>query len=114
MKILTKSETVGFSNSDTCSGFEFQFEDRELNVAVVTVYGRYPDEGHLVNEVCREIAYVFSGTGSVGVEDEKYTLNPGDAVHIEPGERFYWQGDELKMLMACSPAFYPEQHKEVK
>lgn len=40
-------------------------------------------------------------------------LTKGDAVLIEPGEVFYWQGDQLEMLMPCSPAFYPEQHKEV-
>ena len=114
MKILTKSEKVNFSNSNTCSGFEFQFGDSNLNIAVVTVNGRYPAEGHLVNEVCREIAYVLSGSGKVGVDDELHVLNPGYAVHIEPGEGFFWEGDELEMLMTCSPAFYPEQHKEVK
>ncbi len=113
MKVIGKSNVVAFSNSPTCSGFEFAFGDKDLNAAIVTVDGRYPEQGHLINEVCKEIAYVISGEGKVGVDDEVHQLNPGDAVMIKPGERFFWHGNKLKMLMPCSPAFYPEQHKEV-
>jgi mannose-6-phosphate isomerase-like protein (cupin superfamily) len=113
MKVVRRTETVHFSNSSTCEGEEFPFGDKDLNIALVTVDGRYPEKGHLVNEVCKEIAFVVSGTGAVGVEATTHQLQPGDAVMINPGERFYWQGHKLKMLMPCSPAFYPEQHKAV-
>jgi mannose-6-phosphate isomerase-like protein (cupin superfamily) len=113
MKVLTKSQTNAFSNSNTCDGVEFPFGDKDLNIAVVTVHGRYPDKGHLMNKVCKEIAYVVSGKGSVGVDNEVHELNPGDAVLIEPGERFFWEGEQLQMLMPCAPAFFPEQHVEV-
>ena len=114
MKVVKQSETNSFSNSSTCEGVEYPFGDKDLNVAIVTVDGRYPDKGHLVNEVCKEIAYVISGTGLVGVDDVTHDLAPGDAVLIQPGEKFYWQGEKLEMIMPCSPAFYPEQHKEVE
>jgi mannose-6-phosphate isomerase-like protein (cupin superfamily) len=113
MRVIKRSETVSFSNSSTCSGFEFPFEDKNLNIAVVTVDGRYPDTGHLINEVCEEIAYALNGSDCIGVDDTIYDLSPGDAVMVQPGERFFWQGDKLQMLMPCSPAFYPEQHKEI-
>lgn len=113
MKIITKPETVAFVNSKSCSGQSFPFGDEDLDIAVVTVDGRYPDNGHLVNEVCKEIAYVLSGHGSVGVGPDTHNLSPGDAVMINPGEKFYWQGTKLKMLMPCAPAFLPSQHKEV-
>jgi mannose-6-phosphate isomerase-like protein (cupin superfamily) len=114
MKKIKSTETNSFSNSDTCSGFEFPFEDKDLNIAVITVNGRYPEKGYLTNEVCKEIGYVLSGSGAVGKSDgEIQTLSKGDAVLIEAGEIFYWQGDNLEMLMPCSPAFYPEQHKEI-
>src|SRR5580692_1005102 len=99
MKVIQKSETVHFTNSDTCEGFAFDFGDKDLDAAAVTVDGRYPEEGHLINEVCKEIAYVISGSGSVGVDGEVNQLEPGDAVLIQPGERFYWVGDKLQMLM---------------
>ena len=113
MKVILKSQTNSFSNSDTCSGFEFPFGDKDINVAVITVDGRYPAKGHLVNDVCKEIAYVIKGTGLVGVDGDTHPLSPGDAVLINPGERFFWEGKKLKMFMPCYPAFYPEQHKEV-
>jgi mannose-6-phosphate isomerase-like protein (cupin superfamily) len=112
MKVIKKYQTLSFSNSPTCSGFNFAFGDKDLDLAVVTVNGRYPEEGHLINEVCKEIAFVLSGNGKVGVDNETFELSPGDAVMIQPGERFFWEG-ELEMLMPCNPAFYPEQHKGV-
>ena len=113
MQIITKSQTTSFSNSPTCSGEEFAFGDTDLNIAVVTVNGRYPASGHLQNKVCKEIAYVLSGNGKIGVDNTVHELSPGDAVLIAAGERFYWEGAGLKMIVPCSPAFYPEQHIEV-
>jgi mannose-6-phosphate isomerase-like protein (cupin superfamily) len=114
MKVITKAQTDRFSNSDSCRGYGFSFGDKDLDIALVTVNGRYPAEGHLTNEACKEIGYILSGSGKVGVDDEAYDLEPGDAVLINPGERFYWEGKHLRMLMPCNPAFYPEQHKEVR
>src|SRR5438876_10861423 len=114
MKVLQESEANSFKNSATCHGFEFPFETRSMNIAVVMVDGRYPQEGHLRNDVCDEIAYVLSGSGTVGVDNETHNIAAGDAVLLKAGERFWWQGSQLRMLMPCSPAFYPEQHKEVE
>lgn len=114
MKVIKSSEKVPFSNSSTCSGYSYGFGDAALDIAIVTVDGRYPERGSLVNEVCKEIGYVLSGTGTVGVGSETRELEPGDAVMIQPGEHFYWQGNGLTMLMPCSPAFDPKQHKEVE
>jgi len=113
MKVIAKTGITPFSNSLTCKGFGYEFGDKDLNIAVATITGRYPDKGHLVNEVCKEIAYVLSGSGQVGVDNQTYDLHPGDAVLILPGERYFWQGQNLQMLMPCSPAFDPQQHKEV-
>jgi len=114
MKVIKKSEAKRFVNSESCTGFEFGFGNKELNIAVVTVNGRYPDKGHLVNDVCREIGYVLHGTGIVGIGKTTHGLSPGDAVMIEPGEKFYWHGESLEMLMPCAPAFFPEQHRETE
>ena len=114
MKYIQKSDTVSFSNSDTCTGYEYGFNDKDLNIAVVTVDGRYPEYGYIVNEVCKEVGYVISGKGSVDVQGEgTRDLKVGDAVMIQPGEKFFWQGESLELLMPCSPAFYPAQHKTV-
>jgi mannose-6-phosphate isomerase-like protein (cupin superfamily) len=113
MQVVAKSQTVKFANSDKRYGVEFHFESKDLNIALITINGRYPEKGHLVNEVCKEIIYVINGSGDVGVDEEVHKLNPGDAIFIEQGERYYLLGDNVETLVPCSPAFYPEQHKEV-
>jgi len=115
MKVIKKPDTARFSNSPTCAGYEYSFDDKDLNIAVVTVNGRYPEKGYILNEVCKEVGYILSGSGSVSViGKDAQQLHPGDAVMIQPNEKFFWQGKSLEMLMPCSPAFYPEQHKEVR
>jgi mannose-6-phosphate isomerase-like protein (cupin superfamily) len=113
MKIVKKSDATPFVNSDTCYGVEFPFESKALNIAIITIDGRYPAKGNLVNEVCQEIAYVMSGSGKIGFDDREQDLQPGDAVFLDANEAYYWVGNKMQLFVPCSPAFYPEQHKEI-
>jgi mannose-6-phosphate isomerase-like protein (cupin superfamily) len=87
--------------------------DKDINVAYVEIRGRYPDKGRVTNEVCKEMAYITEGKGKIVVEGEEIELNELDLILLEPGERYYWEGN-LKMVVPCTPAWYPEQHKEVE
>lgn len=113
MKVITNSQTNKFANSNTCYGVQYSFDEKELNIAVITIDGRYPSKGHLVNEVINEVVYVLRGQGGVGVDDKFNKLKPGDAVYIKSGERYYLEG-KMQVYVPCAPAFFPEQHKEVK
>lgn len=114
MKVIKKSETESFSNGPTCTGYGFPFGDKDMDIAVVTVNGRYPEVGYVLNEVCKEVAYVLRGSGRLIMGDGvAKDVGPGDAAMIQPGEKYYWEGKSLEMIMPCSPAFYPEQHKKV-
>jgi len=85
-----------------------QFGNRPIiNGAVIKLSGRYPDKGRAVNEICKEMGYIISGSGKLTIEDEEYELSAGDLVLINPGEKFYWQG-EMEMFMPCAPAWTPE------
>ena len=115
MKFVQKSSAVHFSNGPTSEGEEYPFNDKDINIAVVTVTGRYPEKGYAMNEVCKETAYVLSGTGLVSKKGEQpQKVSVGDAVLIQPGEKYYWEGERLELLMPCSPAFTVEQHKTVE
>ncbi len=115
MRVIKKSETENFVNGPTCKGYGFPFGDKAIDIAVVTVNGRYPEEGWALNEVCKEVAYILSGSGTLTVaNEESRELWLGDAVMIQPGERYYWKGENLEMIMPCSPAFDPSQHKYIK
>jgi mannose-6-phosphate isomerase-like protein (cupin superfamily) len=113
MKIIKKADSTDFANSNTCYGVEYRFKDKDLDIARITIDGRYPAKGHLINKVIKEIIYVLGGSGVVGVGDKEYILRPGDAVFIKPKERYYLRGKSMRLLVPCSPAFYPEQHIEV-
>ncbi|MGD8373529.1 MAG: cupin domain-containing protein [Candidatus Woesebacteria bacterium] len=113
MKIIKKSDTTPFANSETCYGVEFPFESQALNIAIITIDGRYPAKGRLVNEVCQEIAYVMSGSGKIGFDGHEQDLQAGDAIFLDANEPYYWQGNKMQLFVPCSPAFYPEQHKEI-
>jgi mannose-6-phosphate isomerase-like protein (cupin superfamily) len=114
MRRIQKTEALLFSNGPTCDGVEYSFDNKAMNLALVTVNGRYPETGYVMNEVCQEMGYVVSGAGKLCRDDgSELAVASGDAAFIEPGEKYYWEGEALAMVMPCAPAFYPEQHKRI-
>jgi len=113
MKIVQKSNAISFSNSVACTGYEYSFNDRDLNSAVITINGRYPEKGYILNEVCKEVAYVLKGSGRIGISGEEVRqLAPGDAVMILPGERFFGKVSHLNCLYLVVRRFIPDNIKK--
>ena len=113
MKIIHKNQTEEHKNSDVCTAIEYPLGDKDINGAFFELSGRYPKEGRVVNMECKELAYIIEGSGRVVVEEQEVKLNNGDLILIEAGEKYFWEGN-LKMFVPCIPAWYPEQHKELK
>lgn len=113
MKIINKKQTNKFKNSKICFGDEYPLGDKNINGAVIEVRGRYPDKDRVVNLKCKELVYILEGLGKIVVEGKETSFNKGDMLLIYPKEKYYWQANCI-ILTACSPAFYPEQHKQVK
>jgi mannose-6-phosphate isomerase-like protein (cupin superfamily) len=112
MKIIHKDQTEKVSNNGNCIVFEYPLGDKDINGAVVELKGRYPEKGRVVNLKCKELGYIIKGSGKIVIDDQEVLLNEGDLVLIEPGEKFFWDGDFV-MFVPCTPAWYHEQHKEV-
>jgi mannose-6-phosphate isomerase-like protein (cupin superfamily) len=112
MEIIRKEQTKTFQNGKSCVVLEYPSADKDLNGAMIEIDGRYPDIGRSVNEKCKEMAYVIAGFGKIVIEDEEILLGEGDLVLIEPGEKFYWDGN-LSLFVPCTPAWTPEQYKKV-
>lgn len=113
MKRVDVNSTQRFENAVTCRGIEYNFgPEADMNGALITVSGRYPEAGFVMNEVCSELAYVTRGSGKVCKADETIEFAIGDTLCIQPGEKYYWDGD-FDIYTVCNPAFYPEQHKEI-
>ena len=112
MKVIHKNQTIEFKNSDVCVGISYPLGDSDINGAVVELSGRYPSQGRVMNEKCKELGYVISGSGKIVIEDKEIILDQGDLVLIDKGEKYYWDG-KMTMFMPCVPAWDAEQHKEV-
>lgn len=112
MQLAHKEEAKEFKNSDSCIAYEYPIKDPDINAAVIKLSGRYPDKGRTVNTECKELVYVIEGSGKLVVEGSEFDLRQGDALLIDKGERFYWEGN-MTLFMPCTPAWSPEQHKEV-
>ncbi len=114
MKQVKFVDAEKFENAATCYGYEANFgSGATMNGAVITVNGRYPEKGYVLNEECSELAFIVRGSGKVCTASETVEFNLHDSIYLEPGEKFYWEGD-FDMYTICTPAFYPEQHKEVQ
>ncbi|MDD5098455.1 MAG: cupin domain-containing protein [Candidatus Pacebacteria bacterium] len=113
MKIIHKNQTEQFKNSENCIATEYPMSDKDINGAVVELTGRYPEKGRVVNLKCKELVYVIKGYGMVIIEDKELKLEEGDLVLIEPGERYFFDGN-LTIFIACNPAWHNNQYKEAE
>lgn len=112
MKYISKSQAEPFANGPTCTGLAYDL-DKGLDIALITINGRYPQTGHALNENAKEAAYVISGTGKIGRDGHEQELRPGDAIFVDKNEPYYWVGDDLVILTPSAPAFEPEHHRHV-
>jgi mannose-6-phosphate isomerase-like protein (cupin superfamily) len=110
MKHVSKYQTRKYENSSTCTAFEYETANRNINIARIEITGRYPENGSAINTVATEVVYVEEGAGIVSVNGEQVELRKGDVIHIEKNEQVYWEGT-LTLIIACTPAWYPEQYK---
>jgi len=106
MKVVHRSQTEEHRNSEVCLAVEYPLGDKDINGAVIKLAGRYPGEGRVVNRECKEMAYVVSGSGRLVVEGEELELEEGSLVLIEPGERYFWEGN-LTMFVPCYTGVVP-------
>ncbi len=113
MKIIKREEAKKFTNSPACTAWEYPLGDKDINGAVIELNGRYPEKGFAVNEKCKEMAYIVSGTGKWVTEGKEIPFGADDLLFINAGEKFYWDG-QAKIFMPCTPAWYPEQHQIIK
>lgn len=107
---MEKLQGTAFTNSDSCKGNTFSI-DAPLNMADVTVNGRYPEKGWARNRVSHGIVRVLRGKGELFARDGgKTRVVEGDVVYAPPGEWFVWSG-YMRLLIACSPPFNSEQYE---
>ena len=97
---------------ETNKTYEYNIEDNDINYCIVEINGRFPLEGRLMNEVCKEMVHVLDGVGNIVIEDKTINLKKDDVILIPPMSKYYWEG-KLRLGASCSPAWYKGQSKNV-
>lgn len=113
MKLIRRSDVQERKTSEATIVSEYATGDKDINVAVIKMSGRYPSAGRVMNEKCKELGFVMEGSGKIVVEGEEILLQEGDLISIEPGEKYFWDA-HATLLVPTVPAWYPEQHKAVE
>lgn len=109
MELIKFSQSEEFKNSDTCTVREFPSQDKDINFSTGVITGRYPEKGYCMNKECKELIYIIEGKGILNKKEESIVFEQGDVIIIEKGEAYYWDAN-CKVIMPCTPAWYPEQH----
>lgn len=113
MELIKYDQAVPGKNSEICKTLEYSFQDKDLDLGVATITGRFPERGYVMNTVSKELIYVLEGTGILYIENEKVVFSKGDCILIEPNEKYFWDVEYCVVAMACTPAWDPEQHHSV-
>ena len=109
--MIKKSETKRHANSPSCIAYEYDHDDKDIDMGFIEINGRYPDKGRVMNKVCKEIIFVVKGKGKIEIDGKESPVSEGDSVFIKPNQRYSFDG-KLAITISCHPAWYPEQYKE--
>ncbi len=111
MKKWSDSDGEEFRNSDVCFGREYDPGSGTIDVAKISIRGKYPETGWGYLEEAHEMAVVVRGSGFIETKDgEREELIAGDVIYVPPMQRFRWNGD-MDLIVPCGPAFDPAKHK---
>lgn len=111
--IVKKKDRKRHENSATSIAYEYTFKDKDINVAVVEIRGRYPEEGFVLNEEVKEMFFVNFGIGTIVVDQITYELEKGDMFLILPKQKYFLKGD-MDLIVSCTPSWNPRQYKNIK
>lgn len=114
MKVIKKDDALVGKNSEKCKTLEYSFGDKDIDLGIATITGRYPEIGYCVNLVSKELIYVLDGSGKLCFENKSVDFSKGDSILIENNEKYYWETQYCKVSMTCTPAWSEEQHKLIQ
>lgn len=113
MRKISLNETSQIHHSENCKSTEYDFGEKDIDISMLSVNGKFPENGFLKNTKVKELALVIEGFGSLCKKDQTINFEAGDAILIDVNEEYFWDGN-CKVVLTCSPAWSKEQHKIVK
>lgn len=110
MEIITKDSTIPGQNSDICKTIEYSFQNKNIDLGIATITGRFPAKGYAKNLVSAELVYIIEGEGTINFQDKSINYQKGDAILIEPNEKYFYETTYTVATLTCTPAWNPNQH----
>jgi len=109
MKHISKSQSQNHQNGLSCVVFEYG-SNGEIDGSVAEINGRYPESGWSMNTISHLEFFVISGRGTLTTAEKTVELKSEDVVIINPNESYYYVGNHLRIFMASTPPWSPEQY----
>lgn len=113
MKVIKLKEAVSGANSDVCKMLEYSFSDKDIDLGISTITGRYPTEGYCINTISKALIYVLEGSGLLYFEEGSIEFQKGDSILIDANEKYYWDSSYCVISISCTPAWNKEQYRIV-
>lgn len=114
MEIIKNVEELEKSTHNNCQTIEYKFHDKDIDLGIATITGRYPEAGFCVNTISKELIYVIDGNGKLYFEEGVVSFQKGDAMLINANEKYYWDSSYCVISLSCTPAWNEKQYKLVK
>lgn len=84
---------------------EYYFKEKDIDLGIATITGRYPSQGYGVNFSNKMLIYVIEGNGKIGFEDSNIAFNEGDSILIDKNEKYFWETKRCVVSISCTPAW---------
>ncbi len=81
-----------------------------MSFATALMHGRYPASGTVFNMKCEQVYYVLSGSGIIHSEEGDFSIEEGDLYYFKKEEKYWIEGEQLKIALINSPAWKREQY----
>ena len=112
MEHVPQSKAQRFENGAVTS-WEYEMENAKLNVAPISINGRYPETGYTSNVISDSIVHIIDGVGILATSNGiSVELVKNDQVHLAIGDAYYFEGN-LEILYAATPAWTPQQTEHI-
>ena len=112
--VFKKSNAAIYSDANK-NTIDFQIGNSNIDCVFQTVNGTYPDNGKwAINEKCFALYYVVVGGGELiidGFNPQKFET--GDCITVPVNQKYKFNFDNAELVIACNPAWYPQQHKYI-
>ena len=112
MEVIKKAQSQVFKNG-AITAYEYASKNKKINIGLVKINGRHPQQDFIINQKVTELVYVIDGSVELATESKRYTLSSGDVVIISPKEKYFFEGN-CTVLTPCTPPWTPKQTKIVK